>query len=419
MTGRLKVLFYAPILEYPPAGGPQLSVVNAVKVLHRISELHILTTIPPDRLGSKGAKEFFQSHSYGLVHLPSSGFRATQPLADRVLRKARRVFAPAIARRDVAFVIEYAARNGIDLFWIDRVFEHAFAVFSELRRRLPFAVIVGDTCSVFSRFILREVPLITNPVRRSWVILKGRRKERQERRLVQSANVVTAVSALDANYFRSIAREPERVKLFSNIVDLDDYRDDGKPRAPLKGRPLLLLGSFGHQNSPMDRAAKWMAEDVMPIVWREIPDAHLYVIGRNADKTQGTRAGESITVVGQVPSVVPYLRGAAATLVPLRFESGTRFKILESGAASVPCISTTLGAEGIGVTHNENILIADTAETFAAAIVKVLGDPDFAEMLGRNLHSLIEAKYSLETQTREGSAIIQYLGEGRIARIGQ
>ncbi len=95
------------------------------------------------------------------------------------------------------------------------------------------AIIVGDTCSVYSRFILRELPLVTNPIRRLWISIKGRRKEWEERELTASADVVTAVSAQDAEYFRSIARDPERIKLFSNVVDLADFQLNNVPAMEL------------------------------------------------------------------------------------------------------------------------------------------------------------------------------------------
>lgn len=412
---RPKVLFFAPILEYPPAGGPQISVVNAVKVLHQISELHIVTTVPIDRREAEETVRFFKAHSHALVQAPSYKLTVQGKFVGKFVRLFRRLAAPLLAKIDGHYVLRYANAHGIDVFWVDRVLEYAFAVFAELRRLHPAGKIVGDTCSVFSRFVLRELPLVSNPLRRLWIRAMGRKKQREERMLTALADVVTAVSELDAQYFRSIAPHPERVKLFSNVVDLGDYGSCDHQAAQLSCPSLLLLGSFGHQNSPMDRAAKWMATEVMPLVLRDVPDAQLYIIGRNADRTQANLRSDAIKVIGRVPSVVPYLYQAAATLVPLRFESGTRFKILESGAASIPCVSTALGAEGIAVTDKENILIAETEQEFAAAIVGVLRDPVYARTLGTRLHDLVAERYSLETQKREGQAIIRFLEERRVA----
>ncbi len=410
-TKRPKILFFAPILEYPPAGGPQLSVVNAVKVLNRIAELHIVTTVPPDRLGSPSAEAFFRAHSQALIHAPTSCWRSRNPFVDKLMRRSRRGLAPILAWFDVRCILRHAAREGIEIFWVDRVLEHAFAVFRLLRWKRPDSPIVGDTEAVYSLFVLRELPMVRNPIRRLGIWLRGKKTEAEERVLTARADVVTAVSEVDADFFRRLASQPRNIMCFSNVVDLADFRERIEPPLPLKKPCALLLGSFGHANSPMDRAARWVAENIMPLVWEKVPEAHLYIIGRNSQITQAVLNGERITVVGQVPSVLPYLQQAAVTLVPLRFESGTRFKIVESGAAAVACVSTTLGAEGLEVTHGENILIADDTEQFAEAMVSVLSSPELARRLGDSLHDLVARNYSLEKQTQEGEMILQHIKE--------
>jgi glycosyltransferase involved in cell wall biosynthesis len=72
---------------------------------------------------------------------------------------------------------------------------------------------------------------------------------------------------------------------------------------------------------------------------------------------------------------VPELARASVAVVPIRYGSGTRIKILESFAHRVPVVSTTLGAEGLDVEDNVHLLLADDPEEFAAATVRLLGDP--------------------------------------------
>jgi len=95
--------------------------------------------------------------------------------------------------------------------------------------------------------------------------------------------------------------------------------------------------------------------------------------------------------------------------VPLKFESGTRFKILEAGACRVPLVSTTLGAEGIPVVHDKDILIADDPVDFAAAIVRILEEPKLGRRLADNCYQLVAANYSVEALVNEAEAILEYL----------
>jgi glycosyltransferase involved in cell wall biosynthesis len=98
-------------------------------------------------------------------------------------------------------------------------------------------------------------------------------------------------------------------------------------------------------------------------------------------------------------------------LVPLKYESGTRFKILEAGACSVPLVSTTLGAEGIPVIDGEHILIADDASGFASAILRLLEDKELANMLAANCNRLVCKQFSVDALAKDASRILEYLDE--------
>jgi glycosyltransferase involved in cell wall biosynthesis len=409
---QLKVLFFAPILNYPPKGGPELSVINAIKVLHKVCELHIVTNVSRESLESSGASSFLKSHSFNLLYAPKSISVGHAPVFMRATRFIKREIFPSLyLSLEAEFIKNYALKEGIHIFWIDRVIEHSFIIYKKIRLAFPSAIIVGDTEAVYSRFILRELPLVNNPIRWLKIFYRGRVKELQERELVKTADVVTAVSNVDMMYFRSLATNKSKIMSFSNTIDLSDFKDIAEPTTKLKLPCVILLGTFGHQNSPMDRAARWLTNTIMPLVWKRVPNLHLYIIGLNAHLTQSSLNCEHVTVVGSPSSVLPYLKKGIATLVPLKFESGTRFKIVESGAASVACISTSLGAEGLNVTDKENILIADNELDFSDAIIKVATTPLLAETLGKKLHDLVRDSYSLDTQLNEAKLILKYIQE--------
>lgn len=401
-----QLLFFAPILEYPPAGGPQLSVVNAVKVLNKISNLHIVTSVNRSQM-TKSTETFFRKNSTTLTFSPSNKWSSSYIRIQKLMRRSRRVLAPILSWFDAWYILSYAKKNNIDIFWIDRVLEHSFYVFFWLRKMSKRAFIVADTEAVHSLFILRELPMIQNPIRWLFVWLRGNIAYFYQQVLLKEASVITAVSEVDANFFRAISTSPEKVMRFSNVVDMTEY-SFSNDTSPLIDKPaLLLLGSFGNINSPMDRAAYWVVNEIMPLVWLKFPKVQLYIIGRNSQITLSDLNSSHVKVIGQVPSILSYLNQANATLVPLRYESGTRFKIIESGAASVPCVSTTLGAEGLDVIHGESILIADDATDFANCICGLLSNQDFALNLGKELNKVVTNKYSLEVQVKEGESIIK------------
>jgi glycosyltransferase involved in cell wall biosynthesis len=168
----------------------------------------------------------------------------------------------------------------------------------------------------------------------------------------------------------------------------------------------------------MDTAARWVIKDVLPLVRKDVPDVHFYIIGRSSDLVIGNLNDPGITATGKVDSVLPYLCNTDVAIVPLKFESGTRFKILEAGACGIPVVSTTLGAEGIPTTNGRDILIADTPEDFAQAIIRIIQDRQLAERLGLNLKELVTRDYSIEALATDGQAILCYLLEKRDLMMG-
>jgi glycosyltransferase involved in cell wall biosynthesis len=88
------------------------------------------------------------------------------------------------------------------------------------------------------------------------------------------------------------------------------------------------------------------------------------------------------------------MQEATAMVLPLRVGGGTRIKIYEAMAMGVPAVSTTIGAEGLDVSHGQNILLADTAEPFADATIRLLTNPEHARELASAARKHVAARYS-------------------------
>jgi glycosyltransferase involved in cell wall biosynthesis len=97
-----------------------------------------------------------------------------------------------------------------------------------------------------------------------------------------------------------------------------------------------------------------------------------------------------------VDDIRPHVERAAVVIVPLRIGGGTRLKILEAMAMGKAIVSTTLGAEGLDVAHERDLLLADDAERFAAQIDRLLDDPELASRLGASARRFVEARHGWE-----------------------
>jgi glycosyltransferase involved in cell wall biosynthesis len=275
-----------------------------------------------------------------------------------------------------------------------------------LKAELEIPLVIETEC-VWSRFILREVPFESERVRREQIEREGRAKEQEERRGALHADVTTAVSEVDAEYFRSIAPDPHSVQLLSNVIDVAAYQDHETAR--LEQPALVFAGTFSQGTANID-AGVWLIDEIMPIVWRTQPDAHVYLVGRSPAAALLSRRAARVHVTGEVPSIAPYMRASVAAVVPLRWESGTRFKILEAFACRTPVVSTTLGAEGLEVKHGRHLLLADDPETFASATLSLLQEPVLAERLVEPAFELVSSTYDLSSAERQIEAILTKLG---------
>ena len=110
--------------------------------------------------------------------------------------------------------------------------------------------------------------------------------------------------------------------------------------------------------------------------------------------------------LGEATKTIPYLQKCNILVIPLKHESGTRFKIIEAGACKIPCISTKLGAEGLNTSHNEHLLISNEEKEFAKNILDLIDNSDLSDFLSSNLYELVSKNYSLINQEKEGIDIL-------------
>lgn len=160
---------------------------------------------------------------------------------------------------------------------------------------------------------------------------------------------------------------------------------------PTASNEIIFVGNMRYM--PNVDGAIFFCKEVFPLIKRKVPEVTLSLVGSTPMNVVQSLAAEDVTVTGYVESVIPYYQQAAASVVPLRAGSGTRLKILESMALGRPVVSTTLGCEGLTVTHGENILIADSPTDFADQTIRLLTDHQLRQYLVTNARQLVETTY--------------------------
>jgi glycosyltransferase involved in cell wall biosynthesis len=156
---------------------------------------------------------------------------------------------------------------------------------------------------------------------------------------------------------------------------------------------LVFTGSMDWL--PNEDGLLWFISDVLPLL-QKTHRTRLWIVGRRPGKTIAAAASQNpdIRVTGWVSDVRPYIAKAAVYIVPLRIGGGTRIKIFEAMAMGKPVVSTTIGAEGLPVTHGSDIVLADDPRAFASRVGHLLDHRSEAKALGAAARALVEAKYS-------------------------
>jgi polysaccharide biosynthesis protein PslH len=173
------------------------------------------------------------------------------------------------------------------------------------------------------------------------------------------------------------------LKVVANGVDLDFFKAEVIDQ-PLASQPsMLFCGAMDY--TPNVDALRWYFAEIHERILKQVPDLQVLIVGKSPlPEVQAYASRRGVTVTGSVDDVRPYYRKAWLQMVPLRIGGGTRLKIVESLAIGTPVVSTSIGAQGLELTHGANVLLADTAEAFAEQIVRALQNSPLRQQLRQN-----------------------------------
>ncbi len=228
-------------------------------------------------------------------------------------------------------------------------------------------------------------------------------------------------------YLRHLSRkikafEQEKLLLFDGIIaitqrDQDFYRQNHY-KGPLVTIPAgvdlekLLPVSTGHASlsmcflgsmewMPNLQGIEWYLEKIWPVLHQKHPSLTLHIAGKNMPEEMKARKISGVTFHGMVQDASAFLAQHKIMIVPLLSGGGMRLKIVEAMAHGQCVISTSVGAEGIEATDEQELLLANSPEEFIARTASLVTGNIQAEKIGFNARKLVEEKYSWEKLVRE------------------
>lgn len=204
-----------------------------------------------------------------------------------------------------------------------------------------------------------------------------------EKKIARRCQLQVLCGPDDETFVRKHISRRVPVEVVANGVDLDFFKALPAGNELSNTPAMLFCGAMDY--TPNVDALRWYFAEIHDQVRQALPELHIWIVGKSpTDEVMSYGQLGGVTVTGSVEDVRPYYRRSWLQMVPLRIGGGTRLKIVESLAIGTPVVSTTIGAQGLGLQHDKHALLADSAEEFAGQIIRLCRDAGLRQNLRSN-----------------------------------
>lgn len=258
----------------------------------------------------------------------------------------------------------------------------------EIRQYAPGTVIAADTVDVHFLREARQAELAGD----AQALARAGETRARELAIYGQADVVVTVTDADAQALRDAGLATPTLTVPNIHVAEDQVSGwDGRDG-------LVFVGNFNH--TPNVDAVLWLVREILPRVHARLPGLRLDIVGNNPPAEVQALASAQVLVRGWVPDTVPHLDAARISVAPLRVGAGMKGKVGEALSHGLPVVTTPIGAEGMGLVDGREVLIADNADAFANAIVRLYRDRPMWERMAQAGRQSVESRYGIAAVVR-------------------
>lgn len=393
----MRILFLTQIIPYPPNAGPRIKTWHVLRYLAGLG--HEITLVSFMR---EEEREFLPYLEEVCTKVYTSPIKRSRIRDLGYWMRSHLSGRPFLVERDDLkamrmLIAEILKKERIDVIHADQLTMAQYAMDAGAERQLP--VRVFDAHNAVWKIVERmkeNAPWYLWPV----AAVEERRIKRYEGEILRKFDRTLAVTDIDRQALLEAYSEigghnghegSEFVKVVPIAVDIQTLQ-------PIQRSPnstnILTLGTLHYP--PNADGIRWLLNEVFPLVRQQIPEASLTVIGKNPPDDflqMAEKEPAAIRVTGYVEDLKPYLEQAAVMAIAVRAGGGMRVRILEAFARAMPVVTTTVGLEGIEACPGEEVLIGDSPEDFATALIRVIGDRGLQASLSTRGRRLAEARY--------------------------
>ncbi|GAB4405523.1 MAG: glycosyltransferase family 4 protein [Bacteroidia bacterium] len=235
-----------------------------------------------------------------------------------------------------------------------------------------------------------------NPVKRYAFFATAERIKRYEQQVIGSGafDALVPISSRDEGILRGLGAKGA-VHTCPAGMDLDVV---GAPGGEMEYPSVFYLGALDWQ--PNREGMDWFLKEVWPRVHAQFPNVKFYLAGRNMPDKYLNIHRQNIVPLGEVPDAGAFIRSKAVMVAPIFSGSGMRVKVVEGMAYGKAMVATPMATEGIGVTHGDNIFLADKPGDFAERIAVLIGRRNLYDTIGARAAEFIRKRFDNDQQVK-------------------
>jgi glycosyltransferase involved in cell wall biosynthesis len=412
----LSVLFVTPFLPSPPTFGAQRRLHELISGVAASNDTSVLSLVDPSEDQEKGiaaTEEYCRrvvtvsNPAYHTGH----GRKRLQQLAS--LGSPHSYEWRGHSEGPFGAALEQMLAHRYDVIHFELAPMAGYAAACSLGHRTR-PILCLDEHNIEYDIVRRTAGVEAGTLRRAYSAIEWRKVRREERHAWSHLDGCTVTSVRDQELL--LSDEPTaHTAVVPNGVDLEFFRPSRQPQQPAAQDPQTLLFFGAIDYYPNTDAMLFFLHDALPQLAARYPGLRLCIVGRRPPESILSHRSATVDVTGVVDDVRPWIERADVVIVPLRIGGGTRLKILEAMAMGKAVVSTTLGAEGLDVVPERDLLIADDAEGLVAQVGRLLDDPSLGRRIGASARHLVASRYSWKAAVSRLSTFYGELLEARAA----
>ena len=203
-------------------------------------------------------------------------------------------------------------------------------------------------------------------------------------------DALTIISEVDSEAIPH--KKNGEIHIVPNGVDFDYFNTQALKQSDNQTFSLAFCGNMAY--APNVDAAHYLVNEVMPLVWQRHPEATLLLAGADPKPSVRALASKLVTVSGRLDDIREAYASSQIFVAPMRLGSGLQNKLLEAMAMGVPCVTTPIANTPLGAVDGQEILVGDTPEALADAIVRLLESQELRDSIAAAGNRFVTTHYS-------------------------